>query len=364
MRDNCGRFNLRRNRIARAFRVLLSALLLLVVGVAALQLPEWGRVFTVRLYVRVERLWSRDFPVVSAKGLLRRLSPRSCESECLRPVRVEVEPGISLTLDPQDDISRTILVSRAGRWEPEIWDAISSGLSRGAVFFDVGAHIGYDSLKASVMVGDQGRVVAFEPNPNTLLRLRSNIEASAARNVMVQPIACTDTDTMLTLFDSTLGGNSGSSSLSRENAGPVTRSYTVRGRPIDDVARELGLQRLDVLKADVEGAELVVLRGATSTLKRFHPKLILEVVPRQLENMGTSVDEVEAFVRSLGYHKSRQLDYKNKDVHGQLAALPHDVADVQEIPGRGCQRRWMMADGRTHRSARRLSHHRISSLSE
>jgi FkbM family methyltransferase len=299
--------------VMRAFRGWLWALLLLVALVGVLQLSEWGRVFTVRSYVRAERLWSRDFPIISAKGLLRRLDPALVRVGLLRPVRVEVEPGITLTLNPEDAVSRTILVNRAGQWEPEIWAAISSGLSKGAVFFDVGAHIGYDTLKASVMVGDEGRVVAFEPNPHTLLQLRSNIEASAARNVIVQPIACTDTDTTLTLFDSTLGGNSGSSSLSRENAGPMTRSYSVRGRPIDDVVMELGLQRLDVLKADVEGAEVVVLRGATRTLERFHPKLILEVVPRQLANMGTSVNELEAFVGSLGYHTSRQIDRNNRE---------------------------------------------------
>jgi len=296
-----------------AFRRLFWALLLLVALVGGLQFFEWGRVFTVRSYVRAERLWSREFPITSAKSLLRRLDPALVRAGLLRPVRVEVEPGITLTLDPGDAVSRTILVNRAGQWEPEIWNAIASGLSKGAVFFDVGAHIGYDTLKASVLVGEEGRVVAFEPNPHTLLQLRSNIEASAARNVIVQPIACTDTDTTLTLFDSTLGGNSGSSSLSRENAGPVTRSYSVRGRPIDDVVMELGLQRLDVLKADVEGAEVVVLRGATRSLERFHPKLILEVVPRQLANMGTSVDELEAFVRSLGYLNSKQIDRNNRE---------------------------------------------------
>jgi FkbM family methyltransferase len=228
-------------------------------------------------------------------------------------VRVEVEPGVSLWLDPADAISRTILISRAGKWEPEVWQAISSGLPDGGVFFDVGAHIGYDSLKAATVVGETGRVVAFEPNPNTITQLRSNVAASGARNVVVQPIACTDRETTLTLFDSSPGGNSGSTSLSRENAGPVTRAYRVRGRPIDDVVKELGLRRLDVLKADVEGAELIVLRGATETLRQFHPKLILEVVPRQLANMGTSVEELEAFIRSLGYLESKAVDYKNRE---------------------------------------------------
>jgi FkbM family methyltransferase len=293
--------------------MVLRVALALVVLLAVLQLFEAGRVFTVRSYVRLERAWVRYFPVSTAKGLVRRLEPLMFRVGMLRPVRVEVEPGVSLLLDPSDDVSRTILVSRASRWEPEVWDAISSRLSDGAVFLDVGAHIGYDSVKASRKVGDQGRVVAFEPNPNTLTMLRSNIAASGVHNVIVQPIACADTEQMLTLFDSTPGGNSGSSSLSRENAGTLTRSYTVRARPIDSVVSELGLTRVDVLKADVEGAELLVLRGAAGTLRRFHPKLILEVVPRQLANMGTSVDELEAFIKTLGYNASRQVDYKNRE---------------------------------------------------
>ncbi len=226
---------------------------------------------------------------------------------------MEIEPGVSLLLDPADDVSRTLLISMKNQWEPEVWDAISSGLSPGAVFLDVGAYIGYDSLKASLKVGEGGRVVAFEPNPNTLTILRANIAASGAGNIIVQPIACTDTEQTLVLYDATLGGNSGSSSLSEENAGSMARPYTVRGRPIDAVVRELALNRVDVLKADVEGAELLVLRGAAQTLQRFHPKLILEVVPGQLASMNTSVDELESFVTSLGYNAVHTVDYKNKE---------------------------------------------------
>ncbi|MEO7273623.1 MAG: FkbM family methyltransferase [Vicinamibacterales bacterium] len=301
------------NQIWRPVRSVLGVLVVLIVTLVGLQSFEEGRILTVRSYLRVERMWTRDVPITAAAGLVRRVEPLLMWIGLLRPVRVEVEPGVSLLLDPSDEIGRTVLVSRAGRWEPDVWRAISSGLPVGGVFFDVGAHIGYDSLKAAAAVGEGGRVVAFEPNPNTLSQLRENIKASRATNVRVEPIACTDTETTLTLFDSTLGGNSGATSLSAANAGPVTRPYTVRGRPIDDVVNELGIGRVDVLKADVEGAEVMVLRGAAETLKRFHPKLILEVVPRQLENMGTSVSELEALVRSLGYTTSKVVDYKNKE---------------------------------------------------
>ena len=299
--------------LRRIARVVLGLVVALFLTLAVLQLFEAGRVLTVRSYVRLDRAWARSFPMNRGKGLVHRLDPLLTRAGLLKPVRVEVEPGVNLLLDPNDDVSRTILISAASRWEPEVWDAISAGLPEGAVFLDVGAHIGYDTLKASVKVGAAGRVVAFEPNPNTLTLLRSNIAASGAANVIVQPVACSDTDTTLTLFDSTLGGNSGSSSLSQQNAGPATRTYTVRARPIDDVIAELGLKRVDVLKADVEGAELLVLRGAAQTLRRYHPKLVLEEVPRQLANMNTSIEELEAFIKSVGYTTMRQVDYKNRE---------------------------------------------------
>jgi FkbM family methyltransferase len=303
----------RRRGIRRRLAVVLGAVLLIAAAVGALESFERGQAFLVRSYVRTERAWERYFPLDRGKRLVRGLDPLMFRIGLLRSVRVEVEPGISLLLDPADDISRTILISMASKWEPEVWAAISSGLSDGSVFLDVGAHIGYDSLRASVSVGKNGQVIAFEPNPNTLAILRANVAASRATNVIVEPIACTDTEQMLTLFDSTLGGNSGSSSLSQRNAGSITRPYTVRGRPIDDVVNELGLKRVDVLKADVEGAELLVLRGASQTLKRFHPKLILEVVPRQLKNMNASVEELESFVKALGYNATRSVDYKNRE---------------------------------------------------
>jgi FkbM family methyltransferase len=282
-----------------------------VLILVALQTFEGGRVFTTRSIVRFERLWSRDFPVARASGLVRKIEPALESVGLLEPVRVEVEPGVSLLLDPDEDIARTILVSRKNAWEPEVWSTLESGLSQGAVFLDVGAHIGYDSLKAAKRVGPAGRVVAFEPNPATASQLRENIATSVIDNVIVQEIACADAETTLTFFDST-GGNSGSSSLAAQNAGPANRQFTVKARPIDAVVKELGLHRVDVLKADVEGAELLVLKGSRETLLRFKPLVLLEVVPRQLANLGTSVEEVETFLASLGYDQIRQVDYKNR----------------------------------------------------
>jgi len=128
----------------------------------------------------------------------------------LRPARLEVEPGISFLLDPRDFVSVTIL--RNGAWQPEVWESISAALSDGGVFLDVRAHIGYFSIKAAVKVGKTGRVVAFEPNPEILKMLHDNVTANKAQNAIVEPIACTDREQMLTFYASPIE-NTGASSL-------------------------------------------------------------------------------------------------------------------------------------------------------
>jgi FkbM family methyltransferase len=173
---------------------------------------------------------------------------------------------------------------------------------------DVGAHIGYFALKSSVRVGEDGRVVAFEPNPRTLETLHANVAASRATNVTIVPVACTDGETTLEFFDASAGGNSMVSSLSRATAGEDAQEFTVRGRPIDNVIRELGIQRVDLLKVDVEGAELYVLRGARETLQRYHPAIVIEVIPDHLAGMNTTVDQLFSFLKEMGYTRGRQFE--------------------------------------------------------
>src|SRR6185436_20468964 len=118
----------------RALTFVLMAVGLAAAGIGILETFEAGRIFVVRSYVRAERAWEKYFPVPSARGEMRRLDPLLARLGLLHPVRVEVEPSVSLLLDPLDDVSRTVLVSRTSVWEPEVWQAISSGLGEGSVY--------------------------------------------------------------------------------------------------------------------------------------------------------------------------------------------------------------------------------------
>jgi len=258
----------------------------------------------VRFFFRQERKWNA----------LQNLEPFLRRVGILHPVRVQVERGFSLLLDPRDLVPLTILRTR--EWQPEVWNAVSPVLTPGSVFFDVGAHIGYFSMKAAAQVGPNGRVVAFEPNPEILKLLRDNVAANHFQNVLVEPIACTDKDQTLTLYAAPVA-NTGASSLAKENAeiseDQMPRAYSVRGRPIDDVVRELRLTRVDAIKIDVEGAEVIVLRGALQTLQRFHPKLAVEVVPRQLAGFQNTVEDLRTLLQNAGYNLSRPLNAEETD---------------------------------------------------
>lgn len=241
-----------------------------------------------------------------------------------QPVWMQVEPGIKMQLDPYDLVSRKIL--ETGVWEPESLKAVADHLATNGTFMDVGAHIGYYSLKAAGMVGPNGHVISIEPNPRTVPKLRGNIDASNAGSVRVWPVACASVESTLQLYAAP-GSNTGESSLSKENAsqeGAAPIAYSVPARPLDAIVKEAQLDRVDVIKIDVEGAEFEVLKGAAHTLDEYRPVLIVELVENQLKSMGTSIDQVTQFLTSHGYAANRRVDHTNVEfVPAKTAARPH-----------------------------------------
>ena len=287
--------------------------LVLIASVITIALFAIARLFVgaeaqTRAFYRCLRWWSSWWPINRGRGLPRRLLP---VLKPLVPVWVEVEPGIRMLLSGNDLVSRIIL--ETGVWESSSWMAIEQHLSLGATFVDVGAHMGYFSLKAATAVGPSGRVIAIEPHPEMVRTLRDNIFASRATSVAVEPAACSDSETTLELF-SAADSNSGTSSLSRKNAslyGSDGASYIVPAWPLDSIIERANVSRVDVLKIDVEGAELQVLKGAQETIARYHPVLLIELDDRLLESMGTSSAEIIGFLSDHGYSLRRSYDEAN-----------------------------------------------------
>lgn len=234
----------------------------------------------------------------------------------IRPMDMDLGRGIRMHLDARDLVPRTILAN--GVYEPVTTKLLEDHLPVGGTFVDIGAHIGLHSLLAAAKVGPQGRVISVEPNPDTLVELRRNLDLSQAKQVAVQPVACSDKEGKLELFAGSMA-NTGMSSLSKKTAeaeGESGRRFAVRARPLDDIAAETGLTRIDAMKIDVEGAELFVLKGAMRTLERFHPFLVMEVKEDQLAAMGTTKAAVLSLLQDLGYTPGRSFEGNVEFVYG------------------------------------------------
>lgn len=165
--------------------------------------------------------------------------------------------------------------SMPGSHELRLHKALQKYVGRGSIFFDIGAHVGGFTIRASRIVGNEGLVIAFEPNFRNYYYLMQNIYINRCRNVIALPLAVhSATGTILSFNISTRSGHSSITELHKDEILFKTYVYTIT---IDDVVKVLSLTRVNAIKIDVEGAEIEVLKGAKNTLDKYRPTLLIEV---------------------------------------------------------------------------------------
>ena len=162
---------------------------------------------------------------------------------------------------------------------------------KGDIVFDVGAHIGIYTLKAAKDLGEDGIVVAFEPDDENFRILQKNIRVNQLRNVKLIKAALGKFNGE-TLFSMTV--NPLYSCLARH---PKTREVKkVQMVTLDNVVEKLEIPHIDWIKIDVEGAEMGVLEGGDETYSRLVRKVIIETqdekAPRFLSERKFKIDKL------------------------------------------------------------------------
>jgi FkbM family methyltransferase len=209
--------------------------------------------------------------------------------------------------------------------EPHVLRWIRASLRPGDTFFDVGAHQGWMSLVAAKRVGRRGRVVAFEPSPPLLEVLSYHRHVNRTRRMEIVPKAVSDVTGDGAPFRLIEGGNSYLNSLAgtvqSETVGTRSSVIDVETVRLDDFWRESGCNP-KVIKIDVEGAELLVLRGAETLLEACHPTLIIAVHPTWMPQ-GQTAEELFALIRQHGYRvaDSKVVRYEESDF-GDYLCIP------------------------------------------
>lgn len=172
-----------------------------------------------------------------------------------------------------------------GGFEPAKMALAVTLTNRDGVAIDIGANVGVYTLLFSSAVGAGGRVIAIEPNPENLAFIQRHIELNAIKNVTVIAAAAGDRSGSVA-FDC---GETSSTGRIDTNGGLVVRCVTV-----DEVMDQAG-GRASVVKIDVEGGELDVLKGARATLQKHRPVVLLATHSRALRG------DCARFLESLEY---------------------------------------------------------------
>lgn len=237
------------------------------------------------------RIVADRIPAFPGKGRFLRLFSTQLVAEVAEGVWIHVDPKIGIEF---------LFLSPSRRLDDAEISLVDEILLPGMCVLDVGAFVGVMSLVAAKKVGKTGRVVAFEPGPAGVIRFVRNRDLNQANNITIIPAAVGSCNS---LIEYNFYPNSpDQSSVGYCQIDELSQSIMVPVVSLDECVAQLGLERVDLIKIDVEGAEPHVLLGAQSLLGNPHsPLLVMEVNAGALKWAGHTVSELVAATIRLGY---------------------------------------------------------------
>ncbi len=239
--------------------------------------------------------------------------------------------GCKMIMIPNDPgISTELSIFKSH--EPINTQIISRILKKGMTCLDIGGNIGYYVLLERQLVGDEGRIIAFEPSPRNYNYLKKNIQLQNVTNISAYNFACGDKDGNATFF---INKKSNGCKIIAEGVIPPDQSLgtlsEVPVRILDPFIEELKLDRVDFIRMDAEGYELHIFKGLKKTLEKFKPIISIELHKRQLGIEGTKeffklmkdLDyQVESFVpRELDIPIIGSMSYVKKPTFDELIEM-------------------------------------------
>lgn len=213
----------------------------------------------------------------------------------LMPKETEIEEGVFLELDQSDPVaSGAIALGVYERYETKLF---RSKIKPAMTIIDIGANLGYYTVLASRLVGEQGLVLAFEPEPNFFKLLSKNINRNDIKNVNHYEMAIAEKKGISELHLS--DENKGHNSLIYSEE--LKTSVNVKTTTLDDFLNSQIIKKVDIIKMDIEGAEILAIEGMKNTLIKHTPLLFLEFSPHLIAKLNRNPIDFLSVLREIGY---------------------------------------------------------------
>ncbi|MBD2452894.1 FkbM family methyltransferase [Nostoc sp. FACHB-87] len=206
-------------------------------------------------------------------------------------------------------------------WDVRELRFLNRFISPGMVFLDIGAYHGIYSIIAGRKVSTTGKVYTFEPTPSHYRRINHHLWLNKIENVVVEQLALSDSDGT-TEFHIPVNGvmTVGSLKPSLFSRGKL-KAITVETTRLDTYIEKQKIEKIDIIKVDVEGAEMLFFEGAKATFKHFQPLLILEAIDVACEPWGYKASALLSKVQ-------QDYDYVLYEFDEQGYLSPHNICET------------------------------------
>ncbi|MEZ4883220.1 MAG: FkbM family methyltransferase [Chitinophagales bacterium] len=208
-------------------------------------------------------------------------------------------------------------------------------VEEGNYVIDVGANIGAVSLPFAKIVGKEGKVISLEPHPVTHQKLLNNLSLNDFPQLIPLQKGLGDTTTTFTI--STIDAhNPGRNRILPENQNDeyeILENHEIEVDTLDKVVADLNLQRVDLIKIDVEGFEMKVLEGGKFVLEELSPHLFIELDDSHLQAQGSSAKELVAFLEGFKYLVWKASNMESIDSSMDFTNCHFDIVAKKSIAG-------------------------------
>lgn len=227
---------------------------------------------------------------------------RDCDINSIKIEKDDVKfvfaSEITMICNPDDERPVPLEIINFGNYEVEELDMCKKFLKEDSVILDIGANLGWYVLNFSKNI-PFGKILAFEPIPKTYNYLLRNIELNKIQNVECFNFGLSNQNGLLEFFYDPKLPAATSLRILHENRDKVKVSCEVKR--LDDLISNKKLEKIDFIKCDVEGAELLVMEGAIKTLEKFKPVLFLEMLRKWSAKFNYHPNDIIHLLSKIGY---------------------------------------------------------------
>lgn len=224
--------------------------------------------------------------------------------------------GHKMFLDSKDSLG----LSSEGIYEPFETEFVKRELKKGDVVLDIGANIGYYTLIFAKLVGEKGKVFAFEPEPTNFYLLKKNVEINGYKNVTLIQMAVSNKTEKLKLYLSEV--NKGDHRIYDSHNG--RQFLEIEAVRLDDYFKNYN-EKIDFIKMDIQGAEGGAIQGGFSFLqKNKNVRIITEFWPIGLKTSGIAPQEYLELLIGLGFRLYEVSEWEKR-------IKPVDIPELLEI---------------------------------